>query len=355
MIRPEQSSRWPPWDTASRFRPVFAGCSICRTAMAVGPRSVAAGESCPSTSSSPDLTAHALRAISCADSATSPRRRRRAIRQGLLYLRQAARPDGSWVPLWFGNQQAPAHANPVLGTARCSAHSNCWIPGEMKRFAACNTCCAAKRRRRLGRRRGCGFLAGRDGLGRVGIGSLLAVGCFAAGPDARHRLRDRGRRLPCESTGADRPLFFPSLVFRTALSADLVARGPRPDYSCSTTGSSTMIVDSPVPSRLTLLRLPADASRVRLSTAMHSCSSALMASSASAGVPPLDLQNRSTPQRGLFRRLVHQGRPRFPSCGVPAGRLPQGRLSPGPHAFAGTGCPLRRRSTGSSPAPCLGC
>ncbi len=69
----------------------------------------------PFDKSSPDLTAHALRAISCADSATSPRRRRRAIRQGLLYLRQAARPDGSWVPLWFGNQQAPGMPIPCWG------------------------------------------------------------------------------------------------------------------------------------------------------------------------------------------------------------------------------------------------
>ena len=72
----------------------------------------------PFDKSSPDLTAHALRAICCADSTTYPQRRRRAIRQGLLYLRQTARPDGSWVPLWFGNQQSPGHTNPVLGTSR---------------------------------------------------------------------------------------------------------------------------------------------------------------------------------------------------------------------------------------------
>ena len=72
----------------------------------------------PFDQSSPDLTAHALRALCCADATTYPRRRRQAIRQGLSYLRRAAQPDGSWLPLWFGNQQAPGHANPVLGTAR---------------------------------------------------------------------------------------------------------------------------------------------------------------------------------------------------------------------------------------------
>ena len=28
------------------------------------------------------------------------------------------RPDGSWVPLWFGNQDHPAEENPVYGTGR---------------------------------------------------------------------------------------------------------------------------------------------------------------------------------------------------------------------------------------------
>ncbi|HXG09709.1 MAG TPA: prenyltransferase/squalene oxidase repeat-containing protein, partial [Gemmataceae bacterium] len=31
------------------------------------------------------------------------------------------RPDGSWVPLWFGNQFAPNDENPVYGTARVLA------------------------------------------------------------------------------------------------------------------------------------------------------------------------------------------------------------------------------------------
>jgi squalene-hopene/tetraprenyl-beta-curcumene cyclase len=37
------------------------------------------------------------------------------------YLRRAQRPDGSWVPLWFGNQFAPDDANPTYGTARVLA------------------------------------------------------------------------------------------------------------------------------------------------------------------------------------------------------------------------------------------
>ena len=67
----------------------------------------------PFDRSSPDLTAHALQALrSCDD-----RRVRAALVRGIDYLRQVQRPDGSWAPLWFGNQLAPGNLNLVLGTA----------------------------------------------------------------------------------------------------------------------------------------------------------------------------------------------------------------------------------------------
>ena len=37
------------------------------------------------------------------------------------YLAKQQRPDGSWLPLWFGNQHAPDDINPVYGTARVLA------------------------------------------------------------------------------------------------------------------------------------------------------------------------------------------------------------------------------------------
>jgi len=40
---------------------------------------------------------------------------------GLRYLQQVQRPDGSWLPLWFGNQYAPNDENPTYGTARVLA------------------------------------------------------------------------------------------------------------------------------------------------------------------------------------------------------------------------------------------
>jgi squalene-hopene/tetraprenyl-beta-curcumene cyclase len=39
----------------------------------------------------------------------------------LHYLARQQRPDGSWLPLWFGNQHAPDDTNPVYGTSRVLA------------------------------------------------------------------------------------------------------------------------------------------------------------------------------------------------------------------------------------------
>ena len=72
----------------------------------------------PFDKSAPDLTAHALRAICCADLATNRRPQQRAIQRGLRYLQDAQQTDGSWIPLWFGNQRARGQANRVLGTSR---------------------------------------------------------------------------------------------------------------------------------------------------------------------------------------------------------------------------------------------
>jgi squalene-hopene/tetraprenyl-beta-curcumene cyclase len=41
-------------------------------------------------------------------------------------LQRVQRPDGSWLPLWFGNQDHPAEENPVYGTAKVlQAYADC--------------------------------------------------------------------------------------------------------------------------------------------------------------------------------------------------------------------------------------
>ncbi len=70
----------------------------------------------PFDRSSPDLTAHALRAWR-AWRGVDPRVDR-AMERAVAYLVRHQRPDGSWTPLWFGNPWTPDQTNPVYGTAR---------------------------------------------------------------------------------------------------------------------------------------------------------------------------------------------------------------------------------------------
>ena len=72
----------------------------------------------PFDRSGSDLTAHALRALSAWRERLEPRVVDRAIARGLRFLDRQQRDDGSWWPLWFGNQDEPDEANPVYGTSK---------------------------------------------------------------------------------------------------------------------------------------------------------------------------------------------------------------------------------------------
>ena len=74
----------------------------------------------PFDRSAPDLTAHALRAWVRWYPAAGPERQRRiaeAGRRAITYLHGLQQEDGSWVPLWFGNEKMPDRTNPTYGTA----------------------------------------------------------------------------------------------------------------------------------------------------------------------------------------------------------------------------------------------
>ncbi len=83
----------------------------------------------PFDRSAPDISAHALRALSAWKSeAVDPDtdealrlRATQAIDNGFRFLAAAQKPDGAWLPLWFGNQHAADDANPTYGTARVLA------------------------------------------------------------------------------------------------------------------------------------------------------------------------------------------------------------------------------------------
>jgi len=72
----------------------------------------------PFDRSGTDLTAHALRALGAWEELIPDDRIGDAVRRGFDFLAGRQRPDGSWVPLWFGNQHRPGEKNPVYGTAR---------------------------------------------------------------------------------------------------------------------------------------------------------------------------------------------------------------------------------------------
>ena len=77
----------------------------------------------PFDRSSPDITAHTLRALMATAAGLSLEDGRfdGAIRRGFEFLRRQQRGDGAWIPLWFGNQHVIDEQNPVYGTARVLA------------------------------------------------------------------------------------------------------------------------------------------------------------------------------------------------------------------------------------------
>ncbi|MCR9233156.1 MAG: squalene--hopene cyclase [bacterium] len=82
----------------------------------------------PFDQSAADISAHVLRALdgwlktdATAEESTLRTRATQAIERGYKYLAAQQRPDGSWLPLWFGNQHVDDDENPVYGTARVLA------------------------------------------------------------------------------------------------------------------------------------------------------------------------------------------------------------------------------------------
>ena len=80
----------------------------------------------PFDRSGADITAHVLRALIAWKSQVEgplaePKfqsRIERAIEKGFQFLDDQQRPDGSWLPLWFGNQDYQEDDNPCYGTAK---------------------------------------------------------------------------------------------------------------------------------------------------------------------------------------------------------------------------------------------
>ncbi len=70
--------------------------------------------------SCPDITAHAMRALAAWHPVMAPELKFRIamfLERAMAYLSRTQRENGSFIPLWFGNQGEPARENPVYGTA----------------------------------------------------------------------------------------------------------------------------------------------------------------------------------------------------------------------------------------------
>ena len=83
----------------------------------------------PFDRSGADITAHVIRGLlawreDCDqfDQASFTRQQiDKSIQKGFVFLRRQQRDDGSWLPLWFGNQDQPNEENPFYGTAKVLA------------------------------------------------------------------------------------------------------------------------------------------------------------------------------------------------------------------------------------------
>ncbi|MFO8012907.1 MAG: prenyltransferase/squalene oxidase repeat-containing protein [Phycisphaerae bacterium] len=97
----------------------------------------------PFDRSSPDLTAHALAAWSAwRDRLPAALRDATdaAAARALAYLARTQRPDGAWVPLWFGNEHVADETNPTYGTARVvSALAEVAEAGRAVRTGCCSS------------------------------------------------------------------------------------------------------------------------------------------------------------------------------------------------------------------------
>lgn len=75
----------------------------------------------PFDRSSNDLTAHAMRALLAASAILDRKPDQTSLDRARRFLINHQQSDGSWLPLWFGNQDREDESNPIYGTAKVLA------------------------------------------------------------------------------------------------------------------------------------------------------------------------------------------------------------------------------------------
>lgn len=93
----------------------------------------------PFDRSGADLTAHVLRALKAWEQEIlapggpfhgKPKKLQQLIDNAFAYLQRKQNSDGSWFPLWFGNQDHSDEENPVYGTAKVLLAYHAWGKSE---------------------------------------------------------------------------------------------------------------------------------------------------------------------------------------------------------------------------------
>ena len=89
----------------------------------------------PFDRSSNDLTAHAIRALQVAEQLGTEDRAstKSSFDRARAFLLANQQADGSWLPLWFGNQDRADESNPVYGTSRVLVASAAFLGEESVR------------------------------------------------------------------------------------------------------------------------------------------------------------------------------------------------------------------------------
>jgi squalene-hopene/tetraprenyl-beta-curcumene cyclase len=93
----------------------------------------------PFDRSSPDITAHAFLAFELWRDELPEKMRIKvdaSMKRMLLWMKKIQQPDGSWIPLWFGDQDAKDERSPVYGTAVAVEHLNVSQNPVAKKLAA---------------------------------------------------------------------------------------------------------------------------------------------------------------------------------------------------------------------------
>jgi squalene-hopene/tetraprenyl-beta-curcumene cyclase len=176
----------------------------------------------PFDRSCPDITAHALRAFDVwrGDADDNLRRRLdKAVAAAMLYLEKVQQSNGSWVPLWFGNQRAAGQLNPAYGTAQVVAALARLTPG---RFPRQEELAGRGVRWLLAAQNGDGGWGGAGGVPSSIEETALAVAALAAAGDGEAALRGAGWLMRATAGGtrfaaAPIGLYFSSLWYSERL------------------------------------------------------------------------------------------------------------------------------------------